>query len=146
MMTKKAKYALMALGILAQSPHTPMVIADIAVAAHIPKKFLELILLELKKSDVLDSKKGQGGGYILNRSPNQIRIMDIIKALSGSTAPVVCLDSGRLCDECTGQLPCAIRSLMADVHRETTRILYDETLQSLMDRKTQLAGSDMFYI
>jgi len=146
MITKKAKYALMALEILARNQDNLMVIADIARLGHIPKKFLELILLELKKSYILDSKKGQGGGYFLRLSPQDIRIAEVIRALSGSMAPVACLQDGTVCEECEHHTPCMIRSLMGDVYEATNSVLMQETLQLLLERKNQMAGTEMFYI
>ncbi len=65
MLSKKAKYGLKAMTVLAREyGNGPLLIGDIAKKERIPLKFLELILLELKKSGFVQSKKGKGGGYI----------------------------------------------------------------------------------
>ena len=67
----KAKYGLRALAVLAKEyGNGPVLIGDLAKKERIPHKFLELILLELKKKGILQSKKGKGGGYFLNRPPS----------------------------------------------------------------------------
>ena len=75
MLSKKTKYGLKALSYLAkQDSNVPVLISDISESEKISKKFLESILLTLKKSGVLASKKGKGGGYYLLKKPNEIKI------------------------------------------------------------------------
>ncbi len=62
----------------------PMLIADIAQRGEIPRKFLELILLELRNRGILQSKKGKGGGYFLGRSPQKITLGEIVRDIEGS--------------------------------------------------------------
>ena len=73
MISQKSKYALKALIVLAeQYGKGPILIANIAEREHIPRSFLELILLELKNHRFLDSRKGRGGGYFLAKPPTLI--------------------------------------------------------------------------
>src|SRR5437879_855620 len=70
MISHKAKYALKAMIVLAKEyGQGPVLISDVARREGIPRKFLELILLELRNQGVLHSKKGKGGGYFLARHP-----------------------------------------------------------------------------
>ena len=75
MLSQKSKYALKALTILAKEyGQGPVLISDVAQREEIPRKFLEIILLELKNAGILQSKKGKGGGYSLGRPPQQITL------------------------------------------------------------------------
>ena len=85
MITKKAKYALKALLELTASYETrkPVLIADLAKRGRIPKKFLELILLELKNKGILESRKGKGGGYLLAKPPASVMLGPILRIIDG---------------------------------------------------------------
>lgn len=91
MLSKKTKYAIKALVILAKNQkEPPMQIARIAEKEHIPKKFLEQILLDLRNTGYLYSKKGAGGGYSLNKKPEDIYLVDILRITDGPIAMVPC--------------------------------------------------------
>ncbi|HNM27567.1 MAG TPA: Rrf2 family transcriptional regulator, partial [Saprospiraceae bacterium] len=92
MLSKKTQYAIKALGYLAARHKTgPVLISDIAGQKHIPLKFLENILLELKKADVLDSKMGRGGGYFLKTAPEQISLAKVMRIVEGPIALLPCV-------------------------------------------------------
>src|SRR5208283_2403238 len=89
MISKKAIYGLQAAILLAKRYDSgPMLITNLAKEGHIPKKFLEAILLELKKNGILNSKKGKGGGYVLGKDPQDISVGDIVRALDGPLSEV----------------------------------------------------------
>ena len=139
--SKKTKYALRALFELARRyQQGPVLIAELAQHHQIPKKFLELILLELRNTGILGSKKGKGGGYFLARAPGSIRIGEVIRALDGPMAPVPCVSQTayRTCDECEDEATCGIRALMQDVRDATAKILDEESLEDLLKREEQL--------
>ena len=134
MLSMKAKYGLKALLRLSRSfGEGPILIADLASEEAIPKKFLELILLELKQHGVLHSKKGKGGGYALAKRPADISVGAVLRVLDGSLAPVQCVSgsSYRPCDECRNPATCRIRLLMTEVHHATSGILDSTTLEQL---------------
>jgi Rrf2 family protein len=134
----KAKYGLKAaIRLAAEFGRGPMLIADLAAEEGIPKKFLELILLELKQQGMLQSKKGKGGGYLLARRPADITVGSVLRILDGNLAPVPCVSNQgyRPCDECRDPATCSIRLLMSEVHGRTTSILDSTTLDQLA-RKT----------
>jgi Rrf2 family protein len=138
MLSMKAKYGLKAMIRLAEGfGRGPLLIADLAAGEGIPKKFLELILLELKQQGMLQSKKGKGGGYLLARRPADITVGSVLRVLDGNLAPVPCVSSHgyRPCDECSDPATCSIRLLMSEVHGATTSILDSTTLEQLA-RKT----------
>src|SRR5882672_2884274 len=103
MLSMKAKYGLKALIRLARDyGRGPWLIAELAAREGIPKKFLEVILLELKQQGVLQSKKGKGGGYLLSRHPEEINVGQVLRILDTNLMPVRCAgrtDAPR-CDEC----------------------------------------------
>jgi Rrf2 family protein len=137
MLQKKSKYAIRALLALARrSDQKSMLIADLATQERIPKKFLELILLELRNKGILQSKKGKGGGYFLGCKPEAISLGEVIRALDGPVAPVPCVShtAYRKCDECEDELTCGIRSVMHDVCDATAAILDRESLADVLHR------------
>ena len=147
MLSKKAKYGLKALLYLAEQPaETSTLIADIAAHEHIPKKFLDMILLEMRNSGVLSSRKGKGGGYSLALPAERIRIGTIIRLLDGPLAPVLCVSrtAYRPCDDCTCESACRIRQLMGRVRDATADILDSTTLADLC-RSTEVRELVLHY-
>ena len=134
MLSKKTKYGLKALSYLAkQPPNVPILISDISESENISKKFLESILLTLKKSGILSSKKGKGGGYYLIKNPNEIKISTVIRLLEGPIAmlPCVSLNYYEKCDDCKSEERCGLNILMAEVRDSTLKILENKTLANL---------------
>ena len=87
-LSKKTEYALRALIYAARHPEgTTFQIKELAERNRIPKKFLELILLELKNAGIVESRRGVGGGYLLARRPETIHSLEIIEAVEGPIAP-----------------------------------------------------------
>src|ERR1700679_1532362 len=100
MLSKKSIYGLEAVIILAKRYESgPVLITDLAHEGHIPKKFLEAILLELRKNGILNSKKGKGGGYVLAKNPQDISVGDIIRTLDGSFSEVYFEDETKEANE-----------------------------------------------
>lgn len=96
--TRKSDYGLRAMFELARSyERTPISIADIAARHGIPDPFLEKIMQELRESGLVEAIHGRGGGYTLKKSPAQISIRDIVRALEGPVALVTCLDPELRC-------------------------------------------------
>jgi Rrf2 family protein len=134
MLTRKSKYGLKALLVLAEATDDePMLISELAVRQKLPKKFLEAILLELKRAGLLHSKKGKGGGYVLGRKPDDITVGQVIRVLEGPLAltPCVSLTAYRRCEECPDEEGCGVRLAMKEVRDATARILDHTTLASL---------------
>lgn len=118
MISQKAKYAFKALIVLAQHPGETVPIEDIAERAGIPRKFLEHILLDLKARDLIASRRGRSGGYVMEKAPADITVGAVLRAVDGPIAPVPCLsiNSYRRCDDCHDEDTCAVRRLFADVY------------------------------
>ena len=137
LISKKTKYALQALVHLAeQSSDQPVLISELARAKRIPKKFLEFILLSLRKGGVLQSKIGKGGGYFLTLSPAKVTIGMVVRILEGDLAPVQCLSqtSYARCDECDDEASCGIRLVMVDVNKALSNVLDSLTLADMVER------------
>jgi len=143
MITKKAKYALKALLELTASYDTkkPVLIADLAQRGRIPKKFLELILLELKNKGILESRKGKGGGYLLAMPPAQIMIGPVLRIIDGPLAPLPCLSKTayRRCDECVDEATCSIRIVLKEVHDHQIQILDTTSLERMSEKSCSVA-------
>ncbi len=142
MLTRKSKYGLKALLILAaERARGPLLIAELADRERLPKKFLEAILLELKRHGVLHSKKGRGGGYSLTRDPSQVMVGQVIRILDGPLAltPCVSQTAYRKCDECADERTCGIRLAMKEVRDATAEILDHTSLASLNARSARVA-------
>jgi len=137
MLSMKAKYGLRALIYLAEHEgEGPILISDLADKEKIPKKFLELILLALKNHGILQSKKGKGGGYLLGRKPQAIKMGRVIRLLDGPLAPLPCVSQTAYvaCDECEDEKTCGIRILMKDVRDAIANILDNTTLADVLRR------------
>jgi len=138
MITKKTKYALKALIFLARKgAEKPVLISEIAEEEGIPKKFLELILLELKNKGMLESRKGKGGGYRLGKSPERIKLGEVMRALDGPIAPLPCLSKTAYakCDECEDEKTCGIRLIMKEVYEANIKILDGTSLANILERE-----------
>ena len=141
MISKKTKYALNALVYLARNYNEgPVLIGQIAKEQHIPQKFLEAILLDLKNAGILNSKKGRGGGYYLIKSPDDVNIADVLRLFDGAIALLPCVTHKyyERCEECRDESTCGIRDVFQEVRNETVNILKRSTLSQIMAREEQL--------
>ena len=137
MLSKKSKYGLKALLVLAEETgRGPVQSSELAERQRLPKKFLEAILLELKRHGLVQSKKGRTGGYVLSRKPGDITIGQIIRALDGPLALVPCVSQTAYmrCDECLDEQTCGVRLAMKEVRDATSHILDNTTLAGLNAR------------
>ncbi|MGE3401478.1 MAG: Rrf2 family transcriptional regulator [Vicinamibacterales bacterium] len=134
MLTRKSKYGLRAMLFLAErSGRGPVLVSDLAGDQRIPKKFLEAILLDLKRQGLLQSKKGKGGGYFLSRTPEEITVGQVVRALGGPLALVPCVSQTAYarCEECVDEQTCGVRLAMKEVRDATAKILDNTTLAAL---------------
>ncbi len=117
-----------------------MLISEIASREQLPKKFLEAILLELKRNGFLASKKGAGGGYYLMKKAEDIKLAAIIRVIDGPIAllPCVSLNFYERCEECKDETYCGIRDVMKDVRDATLRILTDTSLADMIAREDSI--------
>ena len=131
MISQKAKYALRALVSLARAQRgETMMIGDIAREQAIPKKFLEQILLELKRAGFVASRRGRTGGYELLKAPEEIRFGEVLRLIDGPIAPLPCLSkiAYRKCEDCREESSCEIRHVFERVTLATRAVLDSTTL------------------
>lgn len=143
MLSQKAKYGLKALLALARDHgRGPAHISDVARREHIPQKFLEFILLQLRNHGIVRSKKGKGGGYTLLRPPDQITYGEVVRILDGPLAPVPCASATAYvkCEDCPDEASCGVRLVMKSVRDATAGILDHTTLADAL-RQSGRAGS-----
>jgi Rrf2 family protein len=150
MISQKAKYALRALVSLAQAPRgEPVFISDIAEQQSIPKKFLEQILLDLKRHGILISRRGKFGGYQLLKDPSEITFGSILRIVDGPIAPLPCLSkiAYRRCDDCKSEGNCEIRRIFAEVTEATRSVLDNRTIADAISGGVAVPrGDDLAFI
>ena len=140
MLSNKAQYAFRALTYLVDKYNQgPILISEIAKKKKIPLKFLETILLELKKADILDSKKGKGGGYFIKKHPSKTSVAAVVRIVNGpiSMLPCVSLYFYEKCKNCD-EKNCGLHDIMEGVRDATLNILEKRTLKDLASGKERL--------
>ena len=141
-LTRRSKYGLKALFFLAREHgRGPILASEVSAAEGIPEKFLQGILLDLKRRGIVSSRRGQGGGYRLARDPSAVNVGEVIRILEGPLAltPCVSQTAYQRCDECADERRCGIRLVMKRVRDETARILEGATLASVNAEVDRLA-------
>lgn len=148
----RGEYALRALIVLGRPSHDQVLsIQSIAEEQHIPKRFLEQILHELKKAGLLESRRGVAGGYRLKLPPNRITLAEVIRHIEGPLAPVPCVSEHfyAACS-CPNEAFCGVRSVMKEVRDVIARILETYTVEDLCQRaitlQSQAAESEDYMI
>ena len=122
----------------------PVLVADLAEREGIPKKFLELILLDLKNAGFVQSKKGKGGGYFLRRTPQQVKMGQVIRMFDGPLALLPCVSQTAYipCSECQDEKRCGLRLVMKDVRDMASRILDNTSLADVLERVARIPVDD----
>ena len=148
--TYKGDYALKAILDLCHfyGSNTVVPITDISQRQNIPVNFLEHIMLTLKKSGFVDSKRGIGGGFVLLKSPKEITIGDIVQVIEGPIEPIACAKCPSEAD-CGEEDICAFREVWLKVTKATTDIVDHVTFTDIMRRKKELDEINneyMYYI
>lgn len=145
MLPKKTKYAIKALTLLARNfeKNNPVRITEIAKKEQIPHKFLEAILLEMRKQGILGSKMGANGGYYLLKDPKEIFLSTIIRLTGGPIAlvPCVSLNFYEECTECLTPALCGLKTVMEEVRDASIAILATTSIADLIRKEDQLSLS-----
>ncbi len=143
MISQKAKYALRALVLLARAgaDGSAMIIADISEQQNIPRKFLEQILLDLKRHGLLESRRGKNGGYALLKPADMITFGEVLRIIDGPIAPLPCLSkmAYKRCADCQGEANCEVRRVFAGVAEATRAVLDRTTIADAISDETELA-------
>ena len=141
MLSKKAKYAINALVYIAKNKEEqPISVSRISEEQHIPLKFLESILTELKNARILNSKKGKYGGYSLNKAPEEMHMAKIMRLFDGAIGllPCVTYEYYERCEECIDEETCGIRQVAMEIRNETVNRLKAATLSDIIKRENKI--------
>lgn len=141
MLTQRTRYSMLAMIRLAKEyGKGTLMINEIAESEKIPKRFLEGILLELKKNGYLGSKLGKNGGYYLLKNPDEVTLLEIIRLFEGSIAWVACTSEKyyRPCEHCKDEATCSLRGVFKDIREYTFKKLESTTLSMLSVQQATL--------
>lgn len=148
MLSQKAKYALRALTLLADRADEDLIqIGDIAERENIPRKFLEAILVELRRQGLLYAKRGKAGGYRLARPPSEISLGVVIRLMDGMLAPIPCASRSAYqpCDDCEDPATCYVRRTMIDVRNSIAAVLESRTLADALAHRRAVGTMPLDY-
>ena len=126
MLAQKTRYALRSLLYLAeQGGDAPVQLASIASTQNVPPKYLELIMLELKKAGMVRSRRGPKGGYLLARAPSEISFGEVVRAMEGPIALIPCASVNFYapCGDCHDESSCAIRRAFSILRDQSAKLL-----------------------
>lgn len=146
MITQKTKYAVKALMVLADEKAADggaLRIEEIAERSDAPKRFLEHILLDLKRAGLIGSKRGRAGGYELIKDPKRISLAEILRLIDGPIAPLPCLSRNayQRCEDCSDEKTCRVRAVFGGLY--ATYVLMIESL-TLADVKEDSGALERF--
>lgn len=139
MITQKAKYALKSLMILADERARcgkSLRIEEIADLSGAPKRFLEHILLDLKRAGLIGSRRGRKGGYELIKEPKHVSIADVLRLIDGPIAPLPCLSrrAYRPCEDCKDEKSCRVRAVFGEFYSAYILMIESLTLADLQKK------------
>lgn len=141
--TYRGDYALKTLLDLAMyKGNGPITIHDIARRLDIPTKFLEQVLLELKRGGYVESKRGKVGGYFLAKDPSKIKLGEVIRFIDGAIEPIACVDKNY--NGCSDKNSCALRSIWQEVSFATAKIVDNISFEDLI-KKNKVLNKALVY-
>ncbi|MEI6172959.1 MAG: Rrf2 family transcriptional regulator [Bacteroidota bacterium] len=135
MLSQKTRYAMVALTRLAREyGQGTLMISELAKSEKLPQRFLENILLELKKMGILGSKLGKSGGYFLLKHPKDVNLAEIVRMFEGPIALLSCVSERayQSCEFCKDENTCNIRKVFKEIRDATFEILEHATLEELI--------------
>ena len=130
--TYRGDYALKAVLDLALHEGNVVTIHELAERAQIPFKFLEQVLLDLKKGGFVESRRGKVGGYLLAKPPAEIKVGDIVRFIDGPIEPIACVEKGYT--GCTDIYKCVFRPIWREVSKPTSDIVDNITFEDLVKK------------
>ncbi|ATG47792.1 transcriptional regulator [Celeribacter ethanolicus] len=138
MITQKTKYALKSLMVMADEKAgegSALRIEEIAERSGAPKRFLEHILLDLKRAGLIGSRRGRKGGYELIKDPKRISLAEILRLIDGPMAPLPCLSRNayQRCEDCKDELTCRVRAVFGGFYSAYILMIESLTLADLME-------------
>lgn len=145
MISNKAKYAFRALLAVAAAPEgESLTSAEIARRYAIPHKFLEQILLDLKKAGILESRRGKSGGYVMLRPADTVTFGEVLRLFEGPLAPLPCLSrqSYRRCEDCVSEATCEIRREFGRAYDASRQVLDSRTLADALANSAYVGNEE----
>ena len=142
--TYRGDYGLKAVLDLAINYDKIVTIHDLAARAQIPIKFLEQVLLDLKRGGFVESRRGKVGGYLLAKHPSQIKVGDVIRFIDGPLEPIACTEKDYL--GCTDIYKCAFRNIFKQVAQATSDIVDNITFEDLAKQAELTSGVSAYQI
>ena len=134
-LSTRGRYATRAMLDLAlNSGEGPVLLRDISKRQEISELYLKQLLSPLRVAGLVRTMRGAHGGFTLARPPSQIKLIEIVHCVEGSTAPVECLDNARICRHSD---LCVIRGVWAEVKKAIDNVLESITLQNLVEQYRQ---------
>ena len=130
MLSQRGRYALKALINLARLEAGSRQVSAIAAEENIPRKFLEAIMSDLRRANLVDSARGKMGGYRLARTADRITFGEVVRVTDGPLALIPCASRNfyRRCEDCSDEAACILRRVMAKVRDEVSDVLDRTTL------------------
>ncbi|MBE2213028.1 MAG: Rrf2 family transcriptional regulator [Opitutaceae bacterium] len=144
MITRRSKYAIRAILVLARHRHEGALSVDaIAREDDLPRKFLEAIMLDLKVAGIVQATRGKHGGYSLLRSPSRITVGQVIRAAQGPIAPAPCVSATAygVCEDCRSEAACSVRPVLMAVREAISRVIDLKSVEALA-RETEALGRE----
>ena len=123
---------------------SPVNIADLAERADIPVKFLEQILLDLKRGGFVESRRGKVGGYLLAKPPSRIKVGEVIRFIDGPIEPIACVDKGY--HGCRDVSVCIFRGIWEEVAKHTARVIDNISFEDLAKKFSRLKSTLVYQI
>lgn len=131
-LSTKGRYAARAMLDLAlHATDGPVLIKDISDREDISKSYLKQLLVPLRVAGLVRTTRGANGGFILARPPSEIRLIDIIQSVEGSSAPVECVDDESICQR---SKLCVTREIWTEIKNAVDNVLESTTLEDLVNR------------
>ena len=140
--TYKGDYALKAVLDLSLHDGELVTIHDLAKHADIPIKFLEQVLLDLKRGGFVESRRGKVGGYLLARRPAQIKLGDVVRFIDGPLEPIACAE--KKYSGCNDVYHCVFRKIWQEVSQATSQIVDNITFEYLANQ-VKIANKGLVY-
>ncbi len=140
--TYKGDYALKAILDLALNYGKLVTIHELAARADIPIKFLEQVLLDLKKGGFVESRRGKVGGYLLARPTSQIKLGEVIRFIDGPIEPIACVEKGY--SGCDNACRCVLRKVWQKVAASISDVVDTVTFEDLANQ-TRSAKEEPVY-
>ena len=130
----RCRYGLLAMVEFGQKyGQDPVSVQEVFLKQHIPKLYLQQILVKLRRSGLVESIRGTQGGFVLKKDPRQIKILDIVKAVEGPIQLISCTNNSK--DKCCRNIKeCLTRPVWVELHDAVNKVLSERTLHDLMRR------------